>query len=407
VKDAVITGIGTINPLGPTAGESWDNLLAGRSGVAALHQEWAPRLPTRIAAQMAEDPASRLDRVFAKRLDRAEQAAVVAAREAWADAGLDGSGADPNRVAVIIGTGIGGVGTLIANQDALRSGGPRRVSPRMVTMLMPNGPAAAVSIDLDARASAITPSSACATGAEALAHALDLIRLGRADVVIAGSTEACVEEVTMAGFSQARAMSTRNDSPSTASRPFDKSRDGFVLGEGATVLIVESAEHAAARGRTPYGRLAGAAITSDAHDMVSPEPSGDGQIRAMRAAIEDAGLVPSDIAHVNAHATSTQVGDAIEARAIRAVFGDSASPVVSAVKAMTGHMLGGAGSFEALATLLAVKDDVAPPTPTLEEPDDGLALDITTAEARRMPIHAAISNSFGFGGHNSAIVFTK
>lgn len=407
MKDAVITGIGTINPLGPTAGESWDNLLAGRSGVAALHQEWAPRLPTRIAAQMAEDPASRLDRVFAKRLDRAEQAAVVAAREAWADAGLDGSGADPNRVAVIIGTGIGGVGTLIANQDALRSGGPRRVSPRMVTMLMPNGPAAAVSIDLDARASAITPSSACATGAEALAHALDLIRLGRADVVIAGSTEACVEEVTMAGFSQARAMSTRNDSPSTASRPFDKSRDGFVLGEGATVLIVESAEHAAARGRTPYGRLAGAAITSDAHDMVSPEPSGDGQIRAMRAAIEDAGLVPSDIAHVNAHATSTQVGDAIEARAIRAVFGESASPVVSAVKAMTGHMLGGAGSFEALATLLAVKEDVAPPTPTLEEPDDGLALDITTAEARRMPIHAAISNSFGFGGHNSAIVFTK
>ncbi|MEU0470362.1 beta-ketoacyl-[acyl-carrier-protein] synthase family protein [Amycolatopsis sp. NPDC006131] len=405
MRAAVVTGVGAISPVGGTAADSWDALLAGRSGIALLDDDWAAALPTRIAARMAVDPAAKMDRVAARRLDRAEQAALVAAREAWEDAKLSASSVDPERVAVVMGTGIGGVNTLLDNHNALRDHGPRRLSPRMVPMMMPNGAAAAVSIDLDARAGAITPASACATGGEAVAHALDLIRLGRADVVIAGSTEACVNELTMAGFAQARAMSTRNDEPRLASSPFDRARDGFVLGEGAAVLVIESEEHARARGRVPHATLAGAAITSDAHDMVAPEPQGDGQIRAMRTAIRDAGLSPEDVGHVNAHATSTPAGDIVEARAIRTVFGGHA-PVVSAVKSMTGHLLGGAGSFEAVATVLAIAHQTAPPTPTLADAEPGLGLDITRERPRPGAFGAALSNSFGFGGHNTALVFT-
>ncbi|GAA4669338.1 MULTISPECIES: beta-ketoacyl-[acyl-carrier-protein] synthase family protein [Amycolatopsis] len=406
MRRAVITGLGAISPVGASAPESWQGLLAGRSGIALLDEDWAEDLPTRLAARMAVDPATKLDRVAARRLDRAEQAALVAAREAWTDAGLDVSTVDPNRVAAIIGTGIGGVGTLLANHRSLRDHGPRRLSPRMVPMMMPNGAAAAVSIDLDARAGALSPVSACATGGEAIAHGLDLVRLGRADVVVAGSTEACVNELTMAGFGQARAMSTRNDEPQRASSPFDRARDGFVLGEGAAAVLIESEEHARARGRVPYATLAGAAITSDAHDMVAPEPNGDGQIRAMRAAVEDAGLSPRDIGHLNAHATSTPAGDVVEARAIRTVFGTHA-PVVSAVKAMTGHLLGGAGSFEAVATVLALAHQTAPPTPTLADLETGLDIDVTRDRPRPLRFEAALSNSFGFGGHNTALVFTR
>lgn len=403
--DVVVTGLGATTPLGGTATDTWKALLDGVSGVITLPDEWAAALPARLAARMAVDPMSRLERVEARRLDRSTQAAVVAAREAWQDAELAGGVVDPDRVAVVMGTGIGGVTTLIGNKEALTGAGYRRVSPRMIQMTMPNGAAAAISIDLGARAGANTLASACASGAEALAHGLDLIRFGRADVVIAGGTEACVDELTMAGFAQARAMSARNDDPTHASRPFDKARDGFVLGEGAAVLVLERATTAAARGRRPYAVLAGAGITSDAYDMVAPDPTGAGQVAAMRAALADAGLGASDVAHVNAHATSTPGGDMIEARAIGTVFGHG--PVVSATKAMTGHLLGASGALEALVTALSVRNGVVPPTPTLDVPEDDLDLDVTRSAPRRLGIDAALSNSFGFGGHNAALVFTK
>ncbi|MCU1679756.1 MAG: beta-ketoacyl-[acyl-carrier-protein] synthase family protein [Amycolatopsis sp.] len=405
MMDVVVTGLGATTPLGGTATDTWKALLDGVSGVITLPDEWAAALPARLAARMAVDPMSRLERVEARRLDRSTQAAVVAAREAWQDAELAGGVVDPDRVAVVMGTGIGGVTTLIGNKEALTGAGYRRVSPRMIQMTMPNGAAAAISIDLGARAGANTLASACASGAEALAHGLDLIRFGRADVVIAGGTEACVDELTMAGFAQARAMSARNDDPTHASRPFDKARDGFVLGEGAAVLVLERATTAAARGRRPYAVLAGAGITSDAYDMVAPDPTGAGQVAAMRAALADAGLGASDVAHVNAHATSTPGGDMIEARAIGTVFGHG--PVVSATKAMTGHLLGASGALEALVTALSVRNGVVPPTPTLDVPEDDLDLDVTRSAPRRLGIDAALSNSFGFGGHNAALVFTK
>ena len=405
MTEVVITGLGATTPLGGTAADTWTGLLAGRSGIVTLDDDWARRLPARLAARMAVDPASRLDRVEARRLDRSTQAAVVAAREAWRDAGLEGGVVDPERVAVAMGTGIGGVTTLLANGDKLNDSGYRHVSPRMIQMNMPNGAAAAISIDLGALGGANTSVSACASGAEALAHALDMIRFDRADVVIAGGTEACIHPLTMAGFAQARAMSSRNDEPHRASRPFDKSRDGFVLGEGAAVLIVERATTAAARGRRPYAVLAGARITSDAYDMVAPDPGGLGQIRAMRGALADAGLAARDIDYVNAHATSTPGGDMIEAQAVHSVVGDS--PVVSATKSMTGHLLGASGALEALTTVLSIRHDIAPPTINLDDPDNALTLDVTGAEPRETSIDAALSNSFGFGGHNAALVFRK
>jgi 3-oxoacyl-[acyl-carrier-protein] synthase II len=403
-SEVVVTGLGATTPLGGDVPTTWGALLAGRSGVRVLADDWAHPLPTRLAARMAVDPAGRLSRVEARRLDRSTQAALVASREAWADAGLDEPGVvDPDRVAVVIATGIGGVTTLLDSHDAYLAGGYRKVSPRMVQMIMPNGTAAAVSIDLGARAAAMTPVSACASGAEALAHALDLIRLGRADVVVAGGAEACIHPVTMSGFAQARAMSTRNDDPERASRPFDGQRDGFVLGEGAAVLVLERSEFAAARGRVPYAVLAGAAVTADAHDMVSPDPTGAGQIRAMRTALTDADLSTQDVVHLNAHATSTPVGDRIEAHAIRTAVGDA--PLVCATKSMTGHLLGASGALEALATVLAVHHSVVPPTPTLEKPDDDLGIEVTRATACPMPVPVALTNSFGFGGHNTALVF--
>ena len=405
LPDVVVTGLGATTPLGGSAGAFWDALLAGRSGISELTDDWAAQLPARLAARMIEDPAGRLDRVEAKRLDRSAQAALVAGREAWADAGLVGADLDPVRVAVVIGTGVGGLSTLLANHNALRDKGYRHVSPRLVQMDMPNAPAAVLSIEIHAGAGAIAPTSACASGSEALVHALDLLRLDRADVVLAGGTEACVTDITMAAFAQARAMSTRNADPHHASRPFDVDRDGFVLGEGAGLLVLERAADAAARGRRAYARLAGAALTSDAYDMVAPHPKGDGQIRAIEAALRDAGLSAADIQHVNAHATSTPVGDRIEASAIRTAIGEHA--VVSATKSMTGHLVGAAGAVEAIATALAVHHQIAPPTPTLSEPDADLGLNVTRGEAVRMPIRAALSNSFGFGGHNASVIFTQ
>ncbi|MFD6261782.1 beta-ketoacyl-[acyl-carrier-protein] synthase family protein, partial [Micromonospora chalcea] len=384
---------------------TWDAMLAGRSGVSALTQEWAADLPVRIAAQLAVDPSEVLDRVKLRRLDRSEAIAIIAARQAWADAGLAEAGPDPERLAVSVGSGIGGATTLLAQDDILEASGPRRVSPHTIPMLMPNGPAAWVGLELGAKAGVHTVASACATGAEAIALGLDIIRAGRADVVVAGGTEAVIHPLPIAGFSSMRAMSTRNDEPERASRPWDSGRDGFVLGEGAGVVILERAEHAAARGARVYARLAGAGITSDAYDIVQPHAEGEGAIRAIARAVADADVARTDIVHVNAHATSTPVGDMLEIGALRKAVGDH--PVLTATKSMTGHLLGAAGALESIATILAIRDGVIPPTINLDDPDEGLTLDVAAHKARHMEIPAALNNAFGFGGHNVALVFTR
>ena len=403
--DVVVTGLGATTPLGGDVASTWDAMLAGRSGVSALTQEWAADLPVRIAAQLAVDPSEVLDRVKLRRLDRSEAIAIIAAKQAWADAGLDEAGPDPERLAVSVGSGIGGATTLLAQDDILEKSGPRRVSPHTIPMLMPNGPAAWVGLELGAKAGVHTVASACATGAEAIALGLDIIRAGRADVVVAGGTEAVIHPLPIAGFSSMRAMSTRNDEPERASRPWDSGRDGFVLGEGAGVVILERAEHAAARGARVYARLAGAGITSDAYDIVQPHAEGEGAIRAIARAVADADVARTDIVHVNAHATSTPVGDMLEIGALRQAVGDH--PVLTATKSMTGHLLGAAGALESIATILAIRDGVIPPTINLDDPDEGLTLDVAAHKARHMEIPAALNNAFGFGGHNVALVFTR
>ncbi|MGC4778962.1 beta-ketoacyl-ACP synthase II [Micromonospora chalcea] len=403
--DVVVTGLGATTPLGGDVASTWDAMLAGRSGVSALTQEWAADLPVRIAAQLAVDPSEVLDRVKLRRLDRSEAIAIIAARQAWADAGLAEAGPDPERLAVSVGSGIGGATTLLAQDDILEKSGPRRVSPHTIPMLMPNGPAAWVGLELGAKAGVHTVASACATGAEAIALGLDIIRAGRADVVVAGGTEAVIHPLPIAGFSSMRAMSTRNDEPERASRPWDSGRDGFVLGEGAGVVILERADHAAARGARVYARLAGAGITSDAYDIVQPHAEGEGAIRAIARAVADADVARTEIVHVNAHATSTPVGDMLEIGALRQAVGDH--PVLTATKSMTGHLLGAAGALESIATILAIRDGVIPPTINLDDPDEGLTLDVAAHKARHMEVPAALNNAFGFGGHNVALVFTR
>ncbi|MBM7490170.1 3-oxoacyl-[acyl-carrier-protein] synthase II [Micromonospora luteifusca] len=403
--DVVVTGLGATTPLGGDVASTWDAMLAGRSGVSALTQEWAAQLPVRIAAQLAVEPSEVLDRVRLRRLDRSEAIAIIAAQQAWADAGLAGSDLDGERLAVSVGSGIGGATTLLAQDDILEASGPRRVSPHTIPMLMPNGPAAWVGLELGAKAGVHSMASACATGAEAIALGLDIIRSGRADVVVAGGTEAVIHPLPIAGFSSMRAMSTRNDEPERASRPWDRGRDGFVLGEGAGILVLERAEHAAARGARVYARLAGAGITSDAYDIVQPHAEGEGAIRAIAKAIADAGVAKRDIVHVNAHATSTPVGDMLEIGGLHKALGDH--PVLSATKSMTGHLLGAAGALESIATILAIRDSVVPPTINLDDPEPGLTLDVAAHKARHMDIPAALNNAFGFGGHNVALVFAR
>ncbi|MGC5332155.1 beta-ketoacyl-ACP synthase II [Micromonospora sp. DT62] len=403
--DVVVTGLGATTPLGGDVASTWDAMLAGRSGVGPLTQEWAEQLPVRIAARLAVEPTGLIDRVKLRRLDRSEAIAIIAAQQAWADSGLADSGLDPERLGVSVGSGIGGALTLLAQDDILEASGPRRVSPHTIPMLMPNGPAAWVGLELGAKAGVHSVASACATGAEAIALGMDMIRAGRADVVVAGGTEAVIHQLPIAGFSSMRAMSTRNDEPERASRPWDKGRDGFVLGEGAGIVVLERAEHAAARGARVYARLAGAGLTSDGYDIVQPHPEGEGAIRAIAKAIADAGVARADIVHVNAHATSTPVGDVAEITALRAALGDH--PVLTSTKSMSGHLLGAAGALESIATILAIRDSVVPPTINLDDPDDGLSLDVAANEARHMDIPAALNNSFGFGGHNVALVFTR
>jgi 3-oxoacyl-[acyl-carrier-protein] synthase II len=405
--DIVVTGLGATTPLGGDVASTWEALLAGRSGVSRITDDWIKDFPAQLVARLSSDPADQLDRVRARRLDRSQQVAVIAAEEAWRDAAGADSGVAPERIAVVFGTGIGGAMTLLDQDDILEAKGPKRVSPFTIPMLMPNGPAAAVGLAVGAKAGVHAPVSACASGAEAIRWGLDLLHLGRADMVVVGGTEACVHPLPMAGFAAMRAMSTRNDEPERASRPFDKGRDGFVLGEGAAALVLERADSAAARGATIYARLAGAGGTADGYDLVAPHPEGEGAGRAIVAAIRDAGLTPADIGHVNAHATSTPIGDTAEANAIRNAIGDHA--LVTATKSQTGHLLGAAGALESVFTILALRDQIVPATANLDDPDDDAAvqaLDIVRREPRKATFSAALNDSFGFGGHNMALVFT-
>jgi 3-oxoacyl-[acyl-carrier-protein] synthase II len=405
----VVTGLGAITPVGADVASTWESLLAGRSGVCQLTDDWAAELPARIAAWAAADPATLIDRVQARRLDRCEQFALVAAREAWADAGSPD--VDPERLGVVVSSGIGGVASTLSAYDTLKAKGWQRLSPFTVPMLMPNGAAGWLAIELGARAGVHTTVSACASGAEAIGYAMDMIRSGRADVVVAGGTEAAIIELNIAAFAAMRALSTRNDEPERASRPFDKGRDGFVLGEGAGIVVLESEEHAAARGATVHAVAAGVGYSSDAHHIAQPEPEGTGLKLVLRRLLADADLQPEQVVHVNAHATSTPAGDVVEAQAIAAALGDaSAGVVVSATKSMTGHLLGGAGAVESVAAILALRERVAPPTINLEDPDDDAGLTISAQPQRLVPRGdgpmAVINNSFGFGGANVALAFT-
>ncbi len=407
----VVTGLGTTSPVGGDVQSTWESLVAGRSGVRQIEQPWVEGMPVTIAGQIAVEPSEVLDRVVARRLDRAAQFAIIAAAEAWADAGFKGTasenGLDGERLGVALATGIGGVGTLLDAYDTLKEKGPRRVSPLTVPMLMANAPAANISLAYGARGGVNTPVAACASGNEAIAHAADQIRLDRADVVIAGGTEAAINSLTIAAFANMMALSKNQGDPTTVSRPWDAARDGFVMGEGAGVLVLERLEHAQARGAHIYAEVLGAGVTADAHDIAQPDPAGRGGSRAIQLALREGEIDPSSIVHVNAHATSTPQGDIAEGLMLHATLGAHANEVlVTSTKSMTGHLLGGAGALEAIATIKALETRIAPPTINLANLDPAVELTIPrTATALPEGQIAALNNSFGFGGSNVAVAF--
>jgi 3-oxoacyl-[acyl-carrier-protein] synthase II len=412
-RTVVVTGIGATTPLGGDVASFWEALVAGKSGVSLLEQEWAADLPVRIAAQIAVDPGEIIPRPQARKLDRSAQFALIAAQEAWKDAGFaaragEDASVNPDRLGAVIASGIGGVTTLLDQYDILKERGVRRVSPHTVPMLMPNSPAANVGIELGARAGVHTPVSACASGAEAIGYAIEMIRTGRADVVVAGGTEAAIHPLPIAAFGNMMAMSKNNDDPQGASRPFDAGRDGFVLGEGAGVIVLESEEHAKARGARIYAEAVGQGISADAHHITQPEPSGNGIAHALQNLLDSTDLKPAEVVHVNAHATSTPQGDVAEIKALRKVFGDDVDHMaISATKSMTGHLLGGAGGIETVASILALVNRTAPPTINVDDLDPDVNADIVRGEARQLPGGriAALNDSFGFGGHNVVLAF--
>jgi len=402
----VVTGLGATTPLGGDVLTTWEALLAGKSGVRALTEEWAVEASVQFAARVAVEPSEVMERVEMRRLDRSEQFALIAAREAWKDAGAPE--VDKTRLGVVIASGIGGVITLLDQYDILKTKGARSVSPHTVPMLMPNGPSANVGLELQAKAGVHTPVSACASGAEAIGYAMEMIRTGRADIVVTGGVEAAIHALPMAGFASMKALSTRNDDPAKASRPYDKDRDGFVLGEGGGVIVIESLEHAQARGAKIYAELAGQGLTSDGYHIAAPDPEGAGVARAVEYALKDSGVALSEVVHLNAHATSTPAGDVAEANALGAALGaDIAHVAVSATKSMTGHLLGGAGAIESIFCILALHHRMAPPTINIENLDEAVTIDVVRDTPRSLPAGpiAAINDSFGFGGHNVVLIF--
>ena len=405
-RRVVVTGVGATTPLGGDVTTTWSALLAGTSGVRLLTEEWAQTIPVHFAARVAVEPSEQMERVEMRRLDRSEQFALIASREAWKDAGSPEM--DKERLGVVIASGIGGVTTLLDQYDILLERGARLVSPHTVPMLMPNGPAANVGLELQAKAGVHTPVSACASGAEAIGYALEMIRNNRADVVVSGGVEAAVHAMPMSGFAAMKALSTRNDDPARASRPYDLNRDGFVLGEGGGILVLEEYEHARARGAKIYCEIVGQGLTSDGYHIAAPDPDGAGVQRAIKFALRDAGLSTKDIVHLNAHATSTPAGDVAEANALRAALGNDADHVaVSATKSMTGHLLGGAGAIESVFIVKSLQDRLAPPTINIDDLDPAVTVDVVRDKPRALPAGdiAALNDSFGFGGHNVVLVF--
>ena len=405
-RRVVVTGLGATTPLGADVPSTWAALIAGKSGVRLLTEDWREQLPVHFAARVATEPADQMERVEMRRLDRSEQFALIASREAWKDAGSPDL--DKERLGVVIASGIGGVITLLDQFDNLKEKGARGVSPHTVPMLMPNGPAANVGLELQAKAGVHTPVSACASGAEAIGYALEMIRNNRADVIVSGGVEAAIHQLPMAGFAAMKALSTRNDAPERASRPYDADRDGFVLGEGGGVLILEEYEHAKARGAKIYCELVGQGLSSDGYHIAAPDPDGSGVQRAIKFALADAKLSTKDIVHLNAHATSTPAGDVAEANALRLALGkDSDHVAVSATKSMTGHLLGGAGAIESVFIVKALQERLAPPTINIENLDPAVTIDVVRDTPRTLPAGqiAALNDSFGFGGHNVVLAF--
>ena len=406
-RRVVVTGLGATTPIGGDVDSTWKALLAGQSGVRLLTEDWRELLPVHFAARVAIEPADQMERVEMRRLDRSEQFALVASREAWKDAGSPDE-VDKERLGVVIASGIGGVITLLDQFVNLNEKGARAVSPHTVPMLMPNGPAANVGLELQAKAGVHTPVSACASGAEAIGYAFEMIKNNRADIVVTGGVEAAIHQLPMAGFAAMKALSTRNDAPARASRPYDVDRDGFVLGEGGGILVIEDYEHAKARGAKIYCEIGGQGLSSDGYHIAAPDPDGSGVQRAIKFALENSGLSTKDIVHLNAHATSTPAGDVAEANALRKALGKDADHVaVSATKSMTGHLLGGAGAIESVFIVKALQDRLAPPTINIENLDPAVTVDVVRDTPRPLPSGdiAALNDSFGFGGHNVVLAF--
>ena len=407
-RRVVVTGLGALTPIGKNVSETWTNALAGKSGIVKINQPWSEGLAAQIAGLVTVDPFEVLDRVSARRMDRSTQLGVIAVNEAWADAGSPDI--NKERLGVFFGTGIGGLSTVLEQYDILNSRGPDRVNPMTVPMIMPNSAAAMVGLEVGARAGVHSPVSACATSAEAIAGALEMIRNNRADIVVAGGTEACVNRLAIAAFASMRALSTRNEEPELASRPYDINRDGFVMGEGAGALILEEEQHAIKRGAKIYGVVSGAGMSSDGYHIAAPEPEGAGAARAMKFALTDANAKATDVVHINAHATSTPVGDIAEYKAMRSALGGALdNVVVTATKSMTGHLLGGAGAVESVFTILGLKEGLIPPTLNLDNQDEEIKVNVAKDKPFKLSSDAnfALNNSFGFGGHNVCIAFSK
>jgi 3-oxoacyl-[acyl-carrier-protein] synthase II len=406
----VVTGLGAITPIGNTVDAFWGGIRGSACGIGPITRFDPARVDCRIAAEVKGfDPAKHIDFKEARRMALFTQYAVAAAKMAWADAGLDKGGSEPERVAVILGNGIGGAEINDEGYKTLAERGPGRMSAMTIPKLISNEAAGNISITLQAKGFAHTVNTACASATDAIGIALDAIRAGRADVVIAGGTEAAITEFNIGGFCALKALSTKyNDTPARASRPFDLNRDGFVMGEGAGILILEDYDHAVRRGARIYAELAGYGGTGDAHHLTAPHPEGEGAVRAMRLALQDAGLAPEDVDYINAHGTSTPLNDPMETKAVKVVFGDHARCLkMSSTKSMTGHLMGAAGAIEAIVCVLALRDQFFPPTINQETPDPACDLDCVPNTGVSGPLRAALSTSLGFGGHNGVLAFRK
>ena len=406
-RRVVITGLGAVTPIGKNVTDTWNNALNGISGIDLINQSWSENLNTKIAGLVKIDPLEILDKVQARRMDRSSQLGVIAVKEAWKDCGEPEI--DKERLGVFFGSGIGGLSTVLEQYEVLKQRGPDRVNPMTVPMIMPNSAAAMVGLEVQARAGVHSPVSACATSAEAIAGGLEMIRQNKADIVVSGGTEACVVQLAIAAFSSMRALSTRNDEPSKASRPYDMARDGFVMSEGSGALILEEEQHALKRGAKIYGVLIGAGISSDGYHIAAPEPEGKGASRAISSALIDAEVKAANVCHVNAHATSTPVGDIAEYKALQSALGSNLENIiVTATKSITGHLLGGAGAVESIFTILALKNKLVPPTLNLENKDEAINLNVYSEKMNLDTAgKVALNNSFGFGGHNVCLAFKE